>query len=122
MMEVRVLIVEDEALLAMAMEDGLEELGYAVVGTAATAAEAVRMARDLTPRVVLMDVRLKGAADGVDAALAIRDAGLEAKVIFVTGSREPVVLKRIADDHPAGLLFKPVSPEEIGAAIEVALA
>lgn len=122
MTKVKILIVEDEVLLAMAMEDDLERRGYAVVGTAATAEDAVAKTRDLAPHVVLMDVRLKGSADGVDAAIRLRAEGLDAKVIFVTGSREPAVLKRIAEDHPSGLLFKPVGPEETSAAIEAALA
>jgi DNA-binding NarL/FixJ family response regulator len=67
-----------------------------------------------------MDVRLAGDRDGVDAALAIHDT-VGSKVIFVTGSREPATMERISLDHPAGVLFKPVSDRQLREAIESAL-
>jgi DNA-binding NarL/FixJ family response regulator len=66
-----------------------------------------------------MDVRLQGLGDGVDAALAIHEH-VGSKVIFVTGSREPATLDRIGMDHPAGVLFKPVSDRQLRTAIEAA--
>jgi CheY-like chemotaxis protein len=121
MTETRVMIVEDEALVAMALESDLGDFGYIVVGVSATADHAVRQARETRPDVILMDVRLKGERDGVDAALEIRDMGLRPAVIFVTGSREPATQRRIREDHPADLLLKPVTPEQIDAAIGEAL-
>jgi DNA-binding NarL/FixJ family response regulator len=73
------------------------------------------------PSVVLMDVRLAGDKDGVDAAMVIH-ATVGSKVIFVTGSREPQTMARIAEDHPAGVLFKPVTDWQLKQAIEIALA
>lgn len=121
MPKARVLIVEDEALLAMSMEADLEDRGFEITGVAATAEDAVALARATRPDVVLMDVRLKGQGDGVDAAQTIYAEELGARVIFVTGSREPQTVTRIQDDHPAALLIKPVAPDKIEDAIMAVL-
>ena len=105
----RVLVVDDEELIALALTFTLDTMGLRVCGTAATAAQAIEMAQQHRPSLVLMDVRLKGQADGVDAAIEIhRTVG--AAVIFITGSREPETVERIRQDHPAGVLFKPILP------------
>lgn len=115
-----VAVVDDEALIAMGLRAQVEGLGMPVCGTAATADEAVALAQAFRPAVVLMDVRLGGEKDGVDAAMAIH-ATVGSKVIFVTGSREPATMARIGADHPAGVLFKPISDSQLRDAIAVAL-
>lgn len=115
-----VLVVDDEYLIAQGLCQQVEDMGLEVCGTAATAEEAVALCQALRPRVVLMDMRLRGDKDGVDAALAIH-ATVGSKVIFVTGSREPATIARIALDHPAGVLFKPVSGAQLRLAINAAL-
>jgi len=116
-----VAVVDDEFLIAEGLSLQVRDLGMRVCGTAATADEAVALAQAERPAVVLMDVRLGGVKDGVDAALAIHET-VGSKVIFVTGSREPQTLERIGKDHPAGVLFKPVSDWQLRQAIEKALA
>ena len=116
-----VAVVDDEFLIAAGLSMQVEGLGMTVCGTAATADEAVALVTLHRPAVVLMDVRLGGEKDGVDAALAIHDA-VGSKVIFVTGSREPATMERIQQDHPAGVLFKPVSDWQLRQAIDAALA
>lgn len=112
-----VLIVDDEFLIADTLSLQVEDMGYDVCGTAATAQAAVELAQAHRPGVVLMDVRLKGQADGVDAALEIhRTVG--SKVIFITGSREPATMARIEMDHPAAVLFKPIYGQQLRNAIE----
>ena len=71
MTKTTILIVEDEAIVAADLAGKLEQLGYEVVGTAAKGEEAVESACRLKPEVVLMDIRLKGAMDGIEAAEAI---------------------------------------------------
>lgn len=115
-----VAVVEDEFLIAEALAVQLESLGLRVCGTAATAEAAVALVEAHRPDVVLMDVRLDGEKDGVDAAIAIHEA-VGSKVIFVTGSREPATMARIGLDHPSGVLFKPVNERELGQAIAAAL-
>jgi len=116
-----VLVVDDEFLIAQGLSMQVEDMGLVVCGTAATADDAVAMAQRHRPAVVLMDMRLLGEKDGVDAALAIYET-VGSKVIFITGSREPATIERIKLDHPAGVLFKPVSDQQLSAAIEAAIA
>jgi CheY-like chemotaxis protein len=116
-----VLIVEDEYLIAEGVRLQLEDLGLEVCGVAATAERAIDLAETHRPSVVLMDVRLRGGADGVEAALAIHEK-VGSKVIFVTGSREPATLTRIAQDHPVAVLFKPLFGRQLQTAVEQALA
>jgi two-component system, response regulator PdtaR len=112
-----VLIVDDEFLIAMGLSMQVEDMGREVCATAATADDAVALAQKHRPAIVLMDVRLQGDKDGVDAALAIhRHVG--SKVIFITGSREPATMARIHMDHPAAVLFKPISDRQLRLAIE----
>jgi two-component system, response regulator PdtaR len=111
-----VLIVDDQALIAELWSILLEEMGIEVCGAAATAAEAIAMARRHRPRVIIMDVRLRGELDGVDAAIAIHES-LPSKVIFITGSREPATMARIQLDNPAAVLFKPVSNLQFQSAV-----
>lgn len=119
--KVCVAVVDDEFVIAAGLSLQLEDMGLEVCGTAATCEEAVALVQDQRPQVVLMDVRLAGDKDGVDAAIAIHDT-VGSKVIFVTGSREPATIERIGQDHPAGVLFKPVSDRQLREAIEKALA
>ena len=116
-----VLVVEDEFLIAQGLQMQVEEMGVPVCGTASTAAAAIAMAEAHRPAVVLMDVRLDGARDGVDAALAIHEA-VGAKIIFITGSREESTQARIAMDHPSAILFKPISNLQLRRAVNDALA
>jgi DNA-binding NarL/FixJ family response regulator len=115
-----VLVVEDEFLIAQGLRLQVEDMGLTVCGTAASADEAVELAQQHRPALVLMDMRLQGEKDGVDAALAIF-AAVGSKVVFVTGSREASTLERIKLDHPSGLLFKPVSDYQLKFAVEGAL-
>ena len=120
--EATALIVDDEFLIAEALRMQLEDMGLSVCGVAATAGAAVAMAFLHKPEVILMDLRLAGdGGDGVDAALAIHEQ-VGSKVIFVTGSREPSTMDRIEQDHPAGVLFKPIYGRQLQNAVNKALA
>jgi DNA-binding NarL/FixJ family response regulator len=120
--EATALIVDDEFLIAEGLRMQLEDMGLSVCGVAATAGAAVAMAVLYKPEVILMDVRLAGdGGDGVDAALAIHEQ-VGSKVIFVTGSREPSTMARIEQDHPAGVLFKPIYGRQLQNAVNKALA
>ncbi|MGC2856938.1 response regulator [Novispirillum sp. DQ9] len=112
----RILIVEDDVLIALSLKMTVEDMGYAVCGIADTAAEAVIVARRERPDAVLMDVRLRGRADGVDAAMAIH-ADYAPPIIFITGSNEPETRSRICEDHPSALLIKPILPTDLEAAL-----
>ncbi len=112
-----VLIVEDEFLIAESLAMMVEDLGMTVCAAAVTADDAIRLAQLHKPSLVLMDMRLKGQKDGVDAALAIRPL-LPVPVIYITGSAEPENVQRINSANPAGLLFKPFRYDEVKEMIE----
>jgi DNA-binding NarL/FixJ family response regulator len=115
-----VLIVEDEQLIAMGLSAQIEEMGLEVCGTADTADGAVAQANKHRPAIVLMDVRLRGEKDGIDAALAIHDS-VGSKIIFITGSREQTTIDRIGQDHPFATLFKPVSDRQLQSTVTEAM-
>jgi CheY-like chemotaxis protein len=115
-----ILVVDDEFIIANSLSMQIEEMGYSVCGVAATAREAVALAQAHRSDVVLMDVRLRGAEDGVDAALAIHES-TGSKVIFITGSREPATMARIELDHAAAVLFKPIYGQQLRIAVDAAL-
>jgi two-component system, response regulator PdtaR len=108
----KVLIVEDERLIAEYFKIIVEHLGYSVCGIAATADEAAHIALDEDPAIVLMDVRLEGDKDGVDAANEIYKTN-PVPIIYITASREPATIDRINTDHPAEILIKPVVQKQM---------
>ncbi len=116
----RLLIVEDEAIVAMDMQQQLEDRGYDICGIADSARIAVDMARQLTPDLVLMDVVLKGPVDGVQAAAEL-GASHPTPVIFLTAFNDLATVKRAAVTGPYGYVTKPFQIFELRAAIEVAL-
>jgi CheY-like chemotaxis protein len=103
-----VLVVDDEFIILDLWCFHLEEMGLTVCDTAMTAIDAIRLAQAHRPKLVLMDMRLAGTMDGVDAALAIYQT-VGSSVIFITGSSEPETIARINLDHPRAILYKPVS-------------
>src|SRR5512137_2466468 len=101
MSKTTVLIVEDEAIVAADLSGKLGQLGYQVVGTAAEGAEAVELACRLLPEVVLMDIRLKGPMDGIEAAEAIRSR-IDLPVIYLTSYSDSATLARAKLSEPFG--------------------
>jgi len=122
MSEIRptVLVVDDEALIARLFSIHVESMGLEVCATAATADEAVIKAEQHRPDIILMDVRLRGAKDGVDAARSIRETQ-DPKIIFITGSTDPATMARIGSHDQASVLVKPVAERQLKAAISQAV-
>lgn len=117
----RVLIVEDEFFVAMDAEYNLTAAGFTVIGIAATADAAVNLAETHTPDVVLMDIRLVGARDGIEAAAEIRDR-FGVPSVFATAHSDPATRKRAeVAAAPLGWLSKPYSRAEVIAALAAAL-
>ncbi len=106
----RVLVVEDEALIAMELESILEQQGHEVVDAVATEADAIAAARLTRPDLVLMDVRLARGGDGVATAIRLRQE-LGIRSIFITAQSDQVTRARAAAAEPAGFLGKPLSPD-----------
>ena len=112
----KVLIVEDQFLASEFLRIWTEAYGFEVCGVATTAHNAVELAKQHRPTHVLMDVRLDGDEDGVDAAFAIRKE-MDCRIIYCTGSSEASTVARINTDHPFEILFKPIGPQLLGEAL-----
>jgi CheY-like chemotaxis protein len=112
----RILIVEDEAVASMLLKKQLERLGYVVGGTAARGDEAIDCARHQDFDLVLMDIRLAGEMDGIQAAQGIRMIK-KIPVIFLTGYQDEDILARALTVNPAAYLVKPVKTEQLAASI-----
>lgn len=113
-----VLIIEDEAIIALDLENLVNELGHGVVGIATTRDDAVRMARQRLPELILTDIKLADGSSGVDAAMAIvRD--LDVPVVFITAY--PEFLLTGQRPEPIYLVTKPFSRDTVRATIGQAL-
>jgi two-component system, cell cycle response regulator len=117
---ISILLVEDEGLIARDLEDTLTRLGYRVSGIASEGAEAIEMARELHPQLVVMDVGLRGELDGIEAACAIQEQE-PVPVIFLTGHSDTETLQRAVMTGPLGYLIKPFQEADLRCAIEVAI-
>lgn len=114
----RALIVEDELIIAWELTEILAGLGCEVCGTAAEAGQAVRLAGQLEPDLVLMDVRLRGKADGIEAAEAIRARQPVALLFCTAYAEDPSTRARMKALGAVAILTKPIEP----GALEEALA
>jgi YesN/AraC family two-component response regulator len=116
----KILIVEDEFLIALDLKQNLKRLSFDVCGTATEGKEAVEMVKSTDPDVILMDINLMGNMDGIDAAKQIVEFS-SALIIFTTGYQDPNLRKRAAEIKPAAYLIKPISIQEIDTIIRSAL-
>jgi diguanylate cyclase (GGDEF)-like protein len=115
----RVLVVEDERIVALDLRCALEDLGYAVVGTAASSDEALRAVDERRPDLVLMDIRISGARDGIQTAGMLRTQH-RLPVVYLTANADAETLARALATEPAGYLVKPYNPHSLRTTIEVA--
>ena len=119
MNKIKLLIVEDEGVVAMDLAQKLGRLGYEVAGTTARGDEAVALAGRLRPNLVLMDILLEGPLDGIAAAEAIgRDH--DVPVIYLTAHSDPATLARAKLTGPFGYILKPFEERELATQIELA--
>ncbi len=114
------MIVENEVVLSMELEEKLTDMGYFVVEKVASGEDAIAKADELSPDLVLMDIRLNGNLDGIEAARVIRDR-LRAPVIYLTAYTDENTLQRAKLTEPFGYLVKPYSDRELFGTIEMAL-
>jgi PAS domain S-box-containing protein len=116
----RIMIVEDERIVAMDLAQTLGELGYDVAGMATRGEEAIELARRLSPQLILMDVRLAGEIDGITAAQAIRHER-DVPVVYLTAHSDSETLRRAARSDASAYLVKPFKSPELRCVIEIAL-
>lgn len=117
---VRVLVVEDEYILAINLQESLESLGYVVLDIADSAEGAIAKATELRPNLILMDIRLRGEIDGIQAAGQIWHL-LQIPVIYVTGHSDKCTVERATLTSPFGYILKPIKEQELYVAIQTAL-
>ena len=116
----RVLVVEDEGLVAAGLKGQLEDIGHQVLGLAKDAEEAVRLASKLQPDLIMMDIRIPG-TDGIEAARAIL-AQEAVPIVFLTAYPDEDFVRRAGDAGGMAYLLKPVNESTLRSTIEVALA
>lgn len=116
----RILIVEDDGVVALTIEQCLGVLGFGVAGICETSHQAIARAGELRPSLVLMDIRLKGNSDGIEAADVIRRTW-DIPVVYLTAHSDQTTLDRAKLTEPFGYLVKPFEPRALGVAIEMGL-
>lgn len=116
----RILVVEDERIVADDIRMSLERLGYEVCGTAFSAEQAMQKTKEFSPDLVLMDIVLEGEMDGIEAASEIRSR-FDLPVVYLTAYGEKSILERAKITEPFGYIIKPFEERELQSTIEIAL-
>ncbi len=120
MEKTKILVVEDESIVARDIRNMLLGLGYDVTAVISDAKEAVKSAKKEKPHLVLMDIMLKGDISGVEAADQIY-SGLNIPVVYLTAYADETTLQRAKKTEPFGYLLKPFEERELKSTIEIAL-
>ena len=120
MADVHVLVVEDEAIVARDIQMRLRDLGYLVPAIAHTGNEAVILAEEVVPDLILMDINLSGKMDGIEAAAIIREQR-DIPVIYLTAYTDQETVQRAKITVPMGYLVKPFQDRDLKIAIEMAI-
>ncbi len=116
----RILIVEDESVVAWDLEESLARLGYTVLATVTSGAEAISIPTTIKPNLILMDIRLEGDIDGIAAAKQIRER-FDIPVIYITAHADEQTWQRALNTNPYGYIIKPFQERELQTTIEIAL-
>jgi PAS domain S-box-containing protein len=116
----RILVVEDDRVVARDIQQQLARIGHVVVGTTASGEDALRLALSTQPQLVLMDIRLEGDVDGIEAAQQIREQ-CHIPVVFLTAYADDETVQRATLAEPFGYLLKPFEDQQLRTVIEMAL-
>jgi PAS domain S-box-containing protein len=120
MSKTRILVVEDESIVAKDIQKSLEKLGYEVPATASSAASAYEKLEEIQPDLVFLDIKLKGDEDGIHIAEHIKDK-YNIPVIFLTSYVDQATLDRAKVTEPYGYLVKPFNESDLKTTVEMAL-
>jgi len=116
----KILVVEDEGIVAMDIKNRLMRLGYDVPSIALAGEEAVEKAAKICPDLVLMDIMLKGEMDGIEAARQIHER-LDIPIVYLTAFSDEDTLQRAKITGPFGYIIKPFEDRELHVALDIAL-
>src|SRR4051794_37294463 len=114
MASARILLVEDERIVALHLRQQLAKMGYTVAAIAASGAEALRQIEAQRPEIVLMDIHIEGPIDGIETTARIAPE-LQVPVIYLTAYAEETTLERASATKPYGYVLKPFSERELHA-------
>lgn len=117
----RIMIVEDEYLIAFAMRKKLESWGYHVVSCESQGESAISRLKEESIQLVLLDVLLENKTSGIDVAKHIRNHNLPTNFIYVTASQDPDTLREIEETKPADVLSKPYNDDLLQKAVDSVL-
>ena len=120
MIPAKVLVVEDERVVALHLRQQLSRLGYVVPAMCTAGVQALRKIREIRPDIVLMDIHIEGDIDGIETAARIPNE-FQVPVIYLTAYSEEATLERARETKPYGYLLKPFSERELHAAIQMVL-
>jgi len=118
--EPRALIIEDEILIAEELKERLSRLGYSVIGAVDSADEGIAIATRELPDIVLMDIRLKGEKDGIQAAHEIRQR-VDLPIVYVTDYSDPLTVERVKHTDYDGFILKPFHRHDLQSTIQIAM-
>ena len=118
--EPRALIVEDEILIAEELRERLSRLGFSVIAAVDSADEGIAIATRERPDLVLMDIRLKGKKDGLQAAKEIRQQ-VDVPIVYLTAHSDQLTVDRAKATEHDGFILKPFQRRELQSTIEVAM-
>lgn len=116
----KILVVEDEALVAADLEERLQDLGYCVCGQSDNYAEALQQVEQYRPDLVLLDICLQGQRDGIEVAGELRQRS-RVPFIYLTAYADAPTLMRASQTRPSGYVLKPLRTRDLDAAIQMAL-
>ncbi|MDQ3191175.1 MAG: response regulator [Bacteroidota bacterium] len=120
MSKVNILVVEDESIVSKDIQHSLKKLGYNVVGATATGEEAVTLAEETNPDIILMDIMLKGEMSGIDAAIKIKEK-FNIPIIYLTAYADESTLNKAKITEPYAYILKPFKEIDLHTSIEMAL-
>src|SRR5580692_2887441 len=118
--ERKIVIVEDEGIIAADLQDRLEKAGYQVPGVASSGGEALELIRSQSPDLVLMDIRLAGDLDGIQVAEKVRNE-FDIPVVYLTAYEDRETLQRASHTQAFGFIKKPIASASLKGSIELAI-
>jgi PAS domain S-box-containing protein len=120
MLKKSILVVDDEAVVSLEISNLLQSWGYRVAGTVSTGDDAIKNVEESPPDLILMDINIKGAYDGIETAKRIR-AVFNIPIIYLTAYADEAILRRVERTNPYGYILKPFHDSALYAAIKIAL-